>query len=155
MKDYLKDLDANLIDDAGNIRVLAGGRQVFFRQQTADVLRGIINNAMAVATSFYQDRVANSKIDIPERDLWEVSLRVVLSNLYVYNSWKNSYPKYQDLELKITIEDLKHVGSEDDCYFYCKEKYGTDYALYAAGLNGQTREQFERWEQGRIAFWNR
>ncbi len=153
--DYVEQLGAKLIDDSGNIQVLTEDTNVLFVKQKSDVLRKIINQAMAVASSHYQNRVATSGIDFTEREIQEISLKVVLHNLYVYNMWKNDYPKYHDLELKVTVEDLKHPQSEDQCYFYCKKKYGADYSSYTAALNGQTREQFESWERGRIAFWDR
>jgi hypothetical protein len=153
--DYLARTDAQISADGTASRVRSAGREVFFADVAPEALREVINRAMATAVPFYRRNVAASGVRMEPARIEEASLQVVLNTLYVYNLWRQNYPDRKDQPLVVGPEELAHVQSQDACLTYCRDAYGDEYAKYASALIGMTEEEFERYEAGRNAFWDR
>jgi hypothetical protein len=153
--DYLARTGAELIEDGTATCVRSAGRDVLFAEIAPEALREVINRAMENAVPYYRRNVAASGVTMEPARVEEASLQVVLNTLFVYNLWRQNYPDRKDQPLVVGPAELAHVQSQDACLTYCQGTYGTEYAKYAAALIGMTAEEFEGYEAGRNAFWDR
>jgi len=153
--DYLARTGAQLFADGTATCVRSAGRDVVFAEIAPEALREVISRAMENAVPYYRRNVAASGVTMEPLRVEEAALQVVLNTLFTYNLWRQNYPDRKDQPLVVGPAELAHVQSQDACLTYCQETYGPEYARYAAALVGMTEEEFERYEAGRNAFWDR
>ena len=91
---------------------------------------------------------------IPDAELHEVCLGIVLYYFYLYNSWKRQYEKEKDRDLGFLETDFKHPYTYDRVIQYFKRRYPNDYAVKCAALLELTAEQVLAYEAQRRDFYD-
>ena len=141
----------------GVTRVEGNGVSVHFGGEDSKELNSAINAAMEQMLSHYKER--NKKLIfgtyLSEKQLYEMTLNVVLHFLYMYSNWRRTSDKYKDLELKLQPADFDHVQSNDHCYWYCESKLKDNFRAAAAALMGKTDKELRDYEVARELFLNR
>ena len=151
--DYLRELDVDVIEKHGLVRVIGKELDVYFGDEDPVDLKNAVNKAMGVAISHYREN--NAEIFLTEKQLYELSAKVVLHHLYIYSNWRRTNEKYKNHELAITMDDLLHVQSNDICYQFCKNIYGTNFREVAAALMGKSLTELKEYEVSSEKFANR
>ena len=155
MNDYLARLGCEVRDDAEGSRVLFADRSVLFQNLAPDAGRRAINEAMAPAVAYFAANASKSELAIGSRQVEEVALRVVLSWLTMYASWRSFYPDHRNQPLTVGADELRSPRTFDQCYDYCETAFGAEFRRYVAALLGLNDEEYARIEKSRQEFWNR
>jgi hypothetical protein len=150
---YFAELGIEFKDVFGSTRIIGKNVNVFFGGHEPAHLQEVVEESMNRAFAFYKKSLTAARVDIPSIELAELSLRVVLHHLYVYDGWIKTYEKYKDLPFKVSQEDFGHTQSVEICTAFCKEKYKSSYIVYSAALAGKSLEEFRAWEKGRDAWY--
>jgi len=155
--DYLARHDARLVTEGSATRLLVEDDNVIFVNQTPDALRQIVNHAIGFLSAYFTDNCqrSNEEIQITDRQIEKVAIKVALRYLYMYNMWKNNNEEYREHDLALTSDDLRHPYTRDEVLFYCESTFPGDYQSVAASLVRTTRDEFTEWEQSRREFWDR
>lgn len=155
MTDYLAQVGCEVRDDVEGSRVLLGDRSVLFQNLPPDAVRGAINGVMKTAVPYFAANASKSELAIEPGQVEEVALRVVLSWLSMYTSWRAFYPDHRNQPLTVGDEELRSPRTFDQCYDYCKTAFGAEFRRYVAALLGLNAEEYARIEKSRQEFWNR
>jgi len=155
MTDYLARLDCDVRDDADGARVLCTGRSVLFKDLPGDAVRRAINDAMQTAVPYFGANAAKSELAIEPRQVEEVSFRVIVSWLSMYNNWRSFYPDHRNQPLTVGAEELRDPRTFDQCYDYCKKLFGAEFHRYVAALLGLTDTEYARIRRRREEYWNK
>lgn len=146
----LENIDADLVQENDNVRVVVNGRVVLLRQQTVAALAPIIEQNFMMVNSYYLARVSDNAL-FDHVDIRTVSLSIVLNYLFMYNNWRIQYKrkKYDDLGFK--KDDFDHPSTHDIIFWYFRQKYPADWDKKCSVLLGMTlvelRSYYERREQ--------
>lgn len=155
MTDYFAQLGYAVLNDEEGARVRFGNRSALFRNLPVDAVRRAINDAMQATVPYFAANAAKSEVAIEPRQVEEVSFRVVVSWLSMYNNWRALYPEHRNQPLTVGAEELRHPQTFDQCYDYCREVFGPEFRRYVAALLGLTAEQYARIERRREEYWNK
>lgn len=116
--DHLKHHKARLskernIAGAEGTRVRVAGCNVFFERQDPGQLRQLVNNGVDSALKFLTDNLRRSqrRSIVSQHQIEELSIRLSLNHLYLYNLWKHAYLEYQDHDLALTFDDGDRMGT--------------------------------------------
>jgi hypothetical protein len=155
MNDYLTQLGYEVRHEAEGSRVLLANRSVLFQKLSPHAVRRAVNEAMEMVVPYFAGNASKSGLAIEPRQVEEVALRVTLSWLSMYSSWRAFYPDHRNQPLTVGAEELREPKTFDQCYDYCKIVFGAEFRRYVAALLGLDDEEYVRVEKRRQEFWNR
>lgn len=149
-------IDQNKIairEEGGSIRLSTLENQnVLFPNQTIGNIKELLLSNYKTVKEHY--RPSAEKV-IPIEDLNDISLKIVIDRLYMYNMWRIWYKKQENRDLNFRIEDFEHPDLTDTILLYLRKKYPSDYSQRCEMLFDMTKSEFEAYEKNRNSFFNK
>jgi len=155
MTDYFARLGYEVRKDADGARVRFADRSALFSNLPTDGVRRAINDAMQTVLPYFAANAAKSELAIEPRQVEEVSFRVIVSWLSMYNNWRSFYPDHRSQPLTVGAKELRAPRTFDECYDYCKKLFGAEFHRYVAALLGLTDTEYARIQRRREEYWNK
>lgn len=144
-----------LVKENKDVRVYLPTRSMIFSEQTIESLSRILqHNFNVVATHFASMIGQHREISFDQEDIHAISMKIVLSWLYIYNSFRVQYrrPKYDNLDFK--EEDFDSSRTNDVIFDYYRVNYPADWQEKCAVLMGKDLEALKMYYQRRQDFYN-
>jgi hypothetical protein len=148
----IDEIEIRMIAEPDGIRVICEHGNVILPDQTTSVVQELIGINHKIVKDHYA-KESFGKIEAP--DLGGVSLRIVLSYLYMYNIWRGIYPKERKRDLKFLTEDFEHPQTYDLIIDFFRKKYPEGYSEKCELLMNMTPEKFRDYEKSRRFFHDR
>ncbi len=151
----LENMVLELVKENDDVRVYLPSTSIIFSEQTIRNLSSIIQRNFEVVDTHYKSMIAqHPEIGFDLKDIHAISMNIVLSMLYIYNSWRVQYrrPKYDNLDFK--EEDFNSASVNDiifDCY---RVNYPADWQEKCAVLMGKDLEALKQYFQRRQDYYN-
>jgi hypothetical protein len=143
----IEDIMIDLTEENGAIRLTADtNNNVILSNQSMAFVENIVKENFQVVKSHYQKKSGDS---VDNRDLNNISLKIVLQYLYMYNMWRRLYEKEKDRDLKFVSDDFEHPATHDMIIGYFKNKYPGNYSVQCAVLLGMSTDRFKKYEEER------
>ena len=150
----LENIVLELVKENNDVRVYLPTRSIIFSEQTIESLSGIIQHNFKVADTHYTSMIAqHPEISFDQDDIHAISMKIVLSWLYIYNSFRVQYrrPKYDNLDFK--EEDFDSPRTNDIIFDYYIANYPADWQEKCAVLMGKDLEALKIYYQRRKDFY--
>lgn len=145
----------DLVKENGGVRVYLPATSIIFSEQNIKNLSGIIQHNFEVVVKHYTSMIAqHPEISFDPDDIHTISMKMVLSFLYMYNSWRVQYrrKKYDNLDFK--EEDFNSPSANDIIFDYYRVNYPADWQEKCAVLMGKDLEALKEYFQRRQDFHN-
>ncbi len=123
--------------------------------QEIDNVAQIIEKNFRFVYNFFASRVDNNSSTIDALDVEEISIKVVLTYLYIYNMWRNTYKNKENLSLDFNKKDLSDPETADIIFFYFKTKYPNNWLEKSAILLGMSESEVSKYYQKRELYYNK
>ena len=149
----LENIVLELAKEKNDVRVYLPTTSIIFSEQTIESLSGIIQHNFKVVDTHYASMIAqHPEISFDLNDIHAISMQIVLSWLYIYNSFRVQYrrPKYDNLDFK--EGDFNSSRTNDIIFDYYIDNYPTDWQEKCAVLMGKDLEALKIYYQSREDF---
>ena len=149
-------VDNNIIElkqDNGQVLILTHDfSKRPFPNQTIESLTNLILTNYRIVKEFYKEKAENV---IPNDDLNNICLKIVLDSLHMYNMWRIWYKKQENRNLTFDKKDFDHPDTKDKFMLYLKDKFPIDYKKQCEIIFSMSTEEFENYEKNRDAYFNK
>src|SRR5581483_12298273 len=144
-----------LVKENNDVRVYLPTRSIIFSEQKIKSLSSIIQHNFKVVDTHYTSMIAqHPEISFDLDNIHTISMKIVLSFLYMYNSWRVQYrrKKYDNLDFK--EDDFENPSASDIIFDFYRVNYPADWQEKCAVLMGKDLEALKNYFQGRLYFHN-
>jgi len=151
----LEKIVLELVKENNDVRVYLPTRSIIFSEQKIKNLSSIIQHNFKEVDTHYRSMIAqHPEISFDLDDIHTISMKIVLSFLYIYNSWRVQYrrKKYDNLDFK--EEDFNSARAADVIFDYYRVNYPADWQEKCAVLMGKDLESLKQYFQDRQDFHN-
>lgn len=148
--DYLAQLNASLEPTDGGLRLLYRRENALFADIMPNVLRRVLNQAIATALNHFKQRAFQAHLVVQETQLLDLALAVAVDRLYPLNLYRQPGRGYANLVLR-----AENLDATDQILWFCEKEFGSAYAEYAAGLLGICLPEFKEREAARRQYYNK
>ena len=133
--------------ERAGVRLRTDAHNMVFENQSFDEIERLVKQNFEVVKDYYAART-EALVDI--KDVYELSLRVVLHYLFTCNRWRTLYKLQQNYDLSFKETDFEEPATHDIVIAYFKRKYAVlDHIERARRLLGLTVQEFKAYEKRR------
>jgi hypothetical protein len=151
----LENIVLDLVKENNDVRVYLPTTSIIFSEQNIENLSGIIRHNFKVVDTHYTSMIAqHPELSFDLNDIHTISMKIVLSLLYIYNSFRVQYrrKKYDNLDFK--EEDFNAARAADIIFDFYRVNYPADWQEKCAVLMGKDLEGLKHYFQRRQDYHN-
>jgi hypothetical protein len=138
-------------EEVNGLRLTTDFEQVLLLNQTKTSVRPLIQKNFQIVKGILMTRDAA----LDEIEMNELSLKIVLRYLCLYNNWKQFYPKEKDRDLTFITEDLQTPATFDIVKEFILDRHPRNYQELSAAILGVEIDKFKNYEKARLEFMER
>jgi hypothetical protein len=138
-------------EEVNGLRLTTDFEQVLLLNQTKTSVRPLIQKNFQIVKGILMTRDAA----LDEIEMNELSLKIVLRYLCLYNNWKQFYPKEKDRDLTFITEDLQTPATFDIVKEFILDRHSRNYQELSAAILGVEIDKFKNYEKARLEFMER
>jgi len=142
-----------LTEENQNVRVVFNKENILLVNQSIEAVSDLIKRNFSTVFTYYCLDV--NDFDVERLDITEVSLKITLYYLYMYNQWRVTYKKQEDRKLDFDKKDFNNPSTHDILFKYFKEKYPDSWIVKCSMLMKMTTDDVENYYKLRESFYNK
>lgn len=139
--------------EEGSIRVISGDINALLENQNISTVSELIKHNLKTIKDYYLARTSN--IQVSSLDILQVSIKIMINHLYIYNSWRNKYERQINRDLKFNEKDFDDSQTYDVVLYYFKSKYPTDWEEICSALLNMDIYRLREYYKGREQYYNK
>lgn len=148
----IDDINIQVTRDVKGIRAASEVSSLMLPGQTIREAARLIKENYKIVRDHYEQR---SRGGVKAKDLSHISLKIVFSYLYMYNMWREFYPKEKDRDLRFIQKDFTHPQTYDIIINHFKKRDKNNYAQPCQWLMDMGTHEFAQHEKARQEFFDR
>ncbi|KAF1052779.1 MAG: hypothetical protein GAK43_01753 [Stenotrophomonas maltophilia] len=149
VRDYLRAHEAMLWTVGTDTRIRVAGLEVMARDMTQDIVRPLVNGAVALQLERFGFNLRGRPETFEQRFLEHVGLRLAVHNLYIYRAWTRHLRLYHGDAQPLCSEELLRSHVLDQVYACCEARFPSDASYRTSVLIGCSTRDVNRWLQQR------
>ena len=122
-----------------SVRITYDFQNVVLPNQEINNVAKIIEKNFLFVYDFYSSNIDNNIKEISTSFVEEISIKIVLNYLYMYNMWRISYKNQSNLILDFDEKDFHNPDTADIIFDYSKKKYPNDWLEKSAAILGKDK----------------
>jgi hypothetical protein len=142
----------NLKTETNGLRVTTEYENLLLFNQTFEETKNTVENNYAIVKKHFQDKVGSV---VSEKDLENVSLKIVLYYFYMYNHWRTMYEREKNRDLTFLQKDFEHPYTSYQIIDFFKNLYPGKYAEKCEIMLGMTQDEFRVYAERKEQFDNK
>lgn len=139
----------------GDVRAISDFQNIILPNQNVENIAELIVYNFKMVDQHYKDMIKGFEEAFSPKDIDVISVKIVMFYLYMYNSWRNSYRKQENIDLRFKNKDFNDASTFDIIFNFYKTKYPNQWLDKCSVILGMEMDRLIEYYENRTKFYNK